>query len=227
LDKKLTSIISIGGQYITNGRNANILNATTRPSLGGGEDQDKELFSGGNTVSDPNSPDATTDFKNWVFGVNYMKRTKTGEFSLGLSTANLFTNDQAFKNQEDQPFKINAIASYKGILNKKYKFEPAILFQSLSWGSEVSAHAVMGFKLKPEQDVWLKGGLGVRTGTFSPQVLLGMDFKQLNAMLSFDIPVSGVGNLEGFQNAFELGLVYQWTRNKIPQPDPIIYCPRL
>ncbi len=233
LDKKITSFISFGAQFISNSTSLTYLNDmfgdTPFQVRNGSNLNDPDV----NTVTGmPNSTqdeDATTSFSDWAFGVNYIKRTKKGEFSIGLALAHPFTNNISFgSTQEDIPARISGMASYKGLLGKKYKIEPAILYQTMgAYGSELSANTMLGMKLKPELPYWIKAGLGVRTGTLSPQVLLGLDYNSLSATLAFDIPMNDVQDASGFQNAFELGLVYIWTRNKVPNPDPIIFCPRL
>jgi len=233
LDKKITKILSFGGQYIASTRKLQSPSgAVVDPEFlatGSSKDFNSLTTSSGTSSTGVDKPLALNSPSDWIFGVNFISRSKSGEFSIGLSSAHVFKNNTSLRTQTDydQPMRLTGLVSYKGMMNKKYKIQPALLVQSTSEGFEVSTHALLGFKIKPESEYWLNGGLGLRTGTLSPQVLMGVDFKTITARLAFDIPINGVANAPGFQNAFELGVQYVWVRSKIPNPDPIIYCPRL
>ena len=72
----------------------------------------------------------------------------------------------------------------------------------------------------------LRVGLGYRTGD-AAQVLVGLDYRQLRAALSYDLTVSQGRTINSYQGAFELAAQYIINIYKKPDVVPTMLCPKI
>ena len=227
MNKKQTAYFSVGAQFVRIGRSieSNTTGSAHNITNPGVMDPDLVNLLGGNNN---NSPEAS--FSDWIAGVSYTSKSKRGNFKLGLSASQFLRNSVGFQTQTaDDPFKLVGFFQAFTLINKQLALEPALLFQNVGNGQgfEISAHNMFSYKLKPESPLRLKAGLGLRTGTFSAQALVGASYKGFQAGISYDLPVNGYQEASDLQQAFELAVGYVGIISKTPKPEPIILCPRL
>lgn len=233
LDQKQTRVLSIGAQRngVTRKLNVPSGNDITFVQLSG-QLSDPDIVrlresagtggGGGNGV-----PAVEATYSDWVGGIAFSNRTDRGQLIIGASATHFLKEDAAFTGTYNIPTRITGFFTYDGTINRQTSIEPALIVQSQGDAFELSAHALMGYKLKPESPIVVKGGVGFRTGTASAQVLLGAEYKNIKAGFAYDIPLSGYANASGIQNSIEIGVSFIGIIKKTPKPDPIVTCPRL
>lgn len=232
LDPKQKRYISFGAQRAGVNRRMNIPSGTdlTNFQILGRGPNDPDLENLRRLAANNQSggaPRIEKSFSNWIGGVSFTNIGVKSKTVIGLSAAHFVNSPVAFSGLYDNPLRITAFATYDGELNKKTTIEPGIFVQSMGGTTQVSANALAGYKLKPENPLTVKAGLGYRTGTSSAQFLAGADFKGFIAGFSYDMPFTGYGKASGIQNAIEFGVTYVGIVYKKPKPKPIIVCPRL
>jgi type IX secretion system PorP/SprF family membrane protein len=211
LDKKSNSYFSIGAQFVNTNRTIGDMQGLTPHLINTGASNDKDLqdiFNSSGGGGGNNSPEAK--FSDWIAGFSYTAKSKRGNFKIGLSGSQFLENKIGFEKNIDDPFKLVGFFQMFQLMNKKLAIEPALLFQSIGRGGgfEVTAHNMFSYKLKPESPLRLKAGLGVRTGSFSVQALLGASYKGFHGGMSYDLPVNGYQAASGPHQAFEIAFGY-------------------
>jgi type IX secretion system PorP/SprF family membrane protein len=235
LDPKQKRYISFGAQRAGVNRRMNIPTGTDLTNfqiLGRGpNDPDLEnlrrLAQSNTGGGGSNTPRIEKSFSNWIGGLSFTSVGVSSKTVVGLSAAHFVNSPVAFSGVYDNPLRITGFATYEGEINKKTTIEPGIFVQSMGGTTQVSANALAGYKLKQDNPMIVKAGLGYRTGTSSAQFLAGADFKGFVAGFSYDMPFTGYGRASGIQNAIEFGLTYVGIVYKKPKPKPIVVCPRL
>lgn len=109
-------------------------------------------------------------------------------------------------------------------MSENWRFQPSVFAQHAASVTSVSLQAWGSRNLKP--DVNLRLGLGYRTGD-AAQVLVGLDYEQLRAALSYDITVSQARVIDNYQGAFELSAQYIINIYKKPTVVPTMLCPKI
>ncbi|MBB4079930.1 type IX secretion system PorP/SprF family membrane protein [Lewinella aquimaris] len=109
-------------------------------------------------------------------------------------------------------------------LSEKWRFQPSLFVQSSSSVTSASVQAWGSRALKPNLNLRL--GLGYRTGD-AAQVLIGLDYEQIRAALSYDITLSQSRTVTNYQGAFELSAQYIFNIYKKPTVVPAMLCPRI
>jgi len=231
LDKKQTKIISIGAQRVGINRSMEIPAGAGITSVllsGSRTDADIEaLRNRAASGTQGGNPNISAGFSDLSAGVTFTSIGKADKLVIGVLSMHFLRNNSALQLTYDIPIRITGFATYDRMINKKMKIEPAILFQRMSIGTELSAKAMLGYIVSPTNPLMIKGGLGVRTGTVSAQILAGAEYKNIRVGLAYDLPVSGYARAPGIQNALEMGVSYLGIINRTPKPKPIIVCPRL
>jgi type IX secretion system PorP/SprF family membrane protein len=232
LDAKQKRYFSIGAQRTSINRRMNIPMGTDLTNYLiqgiGPNDPDiqrLQMQSGGNPGS--GAPRVERSFSNWVGGLSFTNKGATNKTVIGISAAHFINSSAGFNSIFDQPLRITGFATYDTELNKNTTLEPSLFVQSMGSTTQVSGNAMIGYKLKPENPIVIKGGLGYRTGTSSGQLLAGAEVRGFTAGFSYDLPFTGYSQASGIQNAIELGITYVGIIYKKPKPKPIITCPRL
>lgn len=232
LDKKQTRILSIGAQRDGVSRRLNLPSGSDNTYVQlNGQNSDPDLTRlqqlAGNGSGGSGVPAVEGTYSDWVGGITFTNRTKTGQMIIGAAATHFLKDNAAFMGSYDIPLRITGFFTYEGSINKQTSLEPGLIVQSQGDAFELSAHMVAGYKIKPENPLVVKGGLGFRTGTASAQVILGGEYKNIKAGFAYDIPLSGYANASGVQNSIELGVSFIGIIKKTPKPDPIVTCPRL
>lgn len=228
VDKKGNSILTLGGQYNQVGRRANfglgelISEETIGTNLGGGGIGSTESHEF-NTGSD-----FEKSYKDINAGLLFRtKLDKQTNLELGLAALHIGTPDAALLQTNDDSNRnmtITAHAKYDRDLAGKWSMAPALFFQTTQGGkNEILAQAWAGYKMNP--DVKLNFGLGWRVGD-AASVLLGADYKDVRAALSYDINLrQTAANITNNFGGFELAAYYIIKVYKKPELPPRVLCP--
>jgi type IX secretion system PorP/SprF family membrane protein len=216
LGKKGLSVFSIGAQYGSYSR-----------SVGNDAVYRSELLGGG----DPNYLGQNMDgtgFSDLSAGVTFTARNgKSNLFRTGLNFTHILTGNQSLLmtgSRDDKSLGFIAFANMESAMGKRSSFRPAILFQKDGAFSHLEAQVKFGYLLKPEKQLSLNYGLGIRPGE-SFQVLLGADYGQLRAGISYDLVTGGIR--DAARETFELGVSYIFNIEKKQKRIPAVFCPRL
>ena len=109
-------------------------------------------------------------------------------------------------------------------LSEDWRFQPSIFVQSSAGVTTASLQAWASRALKPQ--VNLRMGLGYRLAD-AAQVLVGLDYEQFRAALSYDITLSDKRTVTNYQGGFELSAAYIINIYKKPSVVPTMLCPKL
>lgn len=148
------------------------------------------------------------------------------KLELGISMGHITQPDYSFVDslsQTKKPQKIVAHGRLSTQLTDVLSFEPTFLFQAAAGQTEIGVQAWGGYKINP--DVKANFGLGYRVGD-AAKILLGMDFKDLRAALSYDITLSDRHRINDYNGAFEIAAYYIIKVYKKPNVKPAIFCPQ-
>ena len=238
LDKKQTSILTLGIQMIGLNRSINVNkfrsemgnNIYTTPYTIEFQAANDPIVQQMLSSADPESMRVSATVNDWAGGLVYTRKGKNTGFKMGLSTTSILKpRIQIAKsgNPPILPLKMIGFASFYNQINKEMSIEPLAFFQSTDFGNELMINAKVGYQLKPNSTDKVKAGLGYRTGTSSAIFFAGANIKGIDIGLSYDLPFNGYADATGVQNAFEIGVSYVGLIKKTPKPTPIILCPRL
>jgi hypothetical protein len=160
-------------------------------------------------------------------------------FEIGVATGHITTPNYSFSGGgggtgnpnpppssgqgRDRPMKIVAHGRLLTQLTDLLSFEPTFLFQTTAGQTEIGVQAWGGYRINP--DVKANFGLGYRVGD-AGKVLLGMDYKDLRAALSYDITLSDRHRINDYNGAFEIAAYYIIKVYKKPNVKPAIFCPQ-
>lgn len=125
--------------------------------------------------------------------------------------------------KSDRPRKIVAHGRLLTQLTDVFSFEPTFLFQTTAGQSEIGLQAWGGYRVNP--DTKANFGLGYRFGD-AGKILLGLDYKDLRAALSYDITLSDRHRINDYNGAFEIAAYYIIKVYKQPNVKPAIFCPQ-
>ena len=216
MGKKGNSIISIGAQYGSYSR-----------SIGDDLYFTSEIL--GNP--DPNYLGQNMDgtgFSDLSAGVTFTSKSgKSNFFRTGVNFTHILTGNQTLLmtgGRDDKSLGFIAFANMETAMGKRSSFRPAILYQQDGAFSHLEAQVKFGYLFKPEKQLSLVYGLGMRPGE-SFQILLGADYGQLRAGISYDLVTGGVR--DAARETFELGVSYIFNIEKKPKRIPAVFCPRL
>lgn len=220
LGKKGNSVFSIGAQYGSYSRKIG-QDAVWRSELLGGGDP-AYIMSGG-----MNDNTGYTDLSAGVTFTSRSGKNNSNLFRTGVNITHIFTGNQTVlmsSSRDDKSIGFIAFANMETAMGKKSSFRPALLYQQDGPFSHLEAQVKFGYLLKPEKQISLNYGLGIRPGE-SVQVLLGADYGQLRAGISYDLVMGGVR--DAARETFELGVIYIFNIEKKPKRIPVVFCPRL
>ncbi len=232
LDKKQTQIVSLGVQF-------------TAGSISYDSDIDPDskdyylnteiyrrsstllskLRSGGGG-SNNNSP--TGSLSDLQVGLLYNARGKNSDFKIGASVDGLLSPNRAvIGNSEDtKSIGINAMVEYTQPFSKRSYFIHRLFYYAQDGASAINANSRIHYKINPESDYYLIGGLGTRS-LRSAQIYAGVKKGSWTVGLAYDLDLGNSTEITGGHHAIELGVSFLGIINKRPTPDPIIYCPRI
>jgi len=125
------------------------------------------------------------------------------------------------------PMRFNAHGGYFSDLGLKWMMAPTVYYSRMSTASELAVQAWAGRYIgETEKQMLLRFGLGYRWKD-AAEVLLGFDYKDFKAGLSYDLNVSKLSDASSFQGGFEIAASYIVKIYKEPVVPPVIFCPRL
>jgi type IX secretion system PorP/SprF family membrane protein len=244
LDKKQTSVITLGAQYATGSRDfrklsdldgrvgpqtgfpdLDILTFNSGPTTGGGS-------GGGNQTQDPNEIQFNR-YKDLAVGLLYNKKGKGTDLRLGFAMEGLLRPNIGFQNRnirsdsvETKYLGMNIHGSYSFQMNKKTEIIPAIYYYSLgpAWALNLNTHA--WYKVDPDKDFRAGAGIGMRN-VRAAIIYLGAEFKDIRVGLAYDLTLSSAVLADRTVGGFEICASYIGKIYKKPKPKAIIFCPRL
>lgn len=115
-------------------------------------------------------------------------------------------------------------------INRQLTLIPTLLYSTEGIASHyLNMGAMMSYQLAKESDIYLNGGLGLRTANNSQDllVLTGIDWKLWRFGLAFDTNMGRVANTANGFGALELGVSKIIFVHKKPKVSPVLLCPRL
>ena len=150
---------------------------------------------------------------------------KTTTMRLGIAFKHITQPEYNLLNSttEKLPMRLTAHGTFDIGLSDKWMLSPSFLFNNISTMNEGAIQALLGYHFN--KDLTLKFGPGYRLGD-AVAVIVGVDYKQFRAGVSYDITVSNLSTTNRNQGGFEIGLWYIARIFKQPVAKPVIFCPR-
>jgi type IX secretion system PorP/SprF family membrane protein len=239
LDKKATTVLTIGGHYGSESR------SLSRDALYRFED---ELLSGQQNSPDragllPNgvTDDPKKSYNDIDAGVLLTgKLNKQMGYNLGFSMYHigrpeysLITAGGTVPNPNPTPTTSSTRRPRRTVIhgqfnvdmNKQWTFNPTFLFQTMSGADEIMLQAITGYKLNPQKDITLNMGIGYRMRD-AMSLILGMKKKDLTVGLAYDINTSSLNVASNYRGGWELAANYIIRIYKPAVVKPMIICPR-
>ncbi len=229
LDKKFNNVITIGAQYGFANRGYNLDGWLSEdegldPSLVGNS-PDREFITGTGNAGE----DFSAGYGDLNVGILYKSTIdKFSKFEIGAAMMHVLNPSFNFGmggGRNEIGSRINAHAKYRRASSRQMIWEPSVYFSSTTGASNIQVQLRNQYLLKKKGDLSIITGLGYRVGD-AAQLLLGMQYKDWTAALSYDYGISDLA-ANGIATAYELGVQKLFIFNKKPKVKPIIYCPRL
>lgn len=237
LDRKGTSVLSIGAQYSNNSRDVNnnfLFEENIKqnsPQTTAGIDP---LFNG----SGSNNPMLEANYNTWNAGVLFSsKMNKTTDVQVGLSFANITRPESGFSasggsggglsgNTSKIARNMTLHGKFDAKLNKKFTLSPSFLFQTTAKQDEIIVQALAGYLWDEKRDLTLNAGLSYRLAdAISP--IVGARYKKLTLGVAYDLRVGQVLNsATGGRGGIEIAAYYIQKIYKQPKVKTKILCPR-
>ena len=250
LDEDRRNVFTLGAQYGSTSisldlENPNLVQQLTiDQGLGGGGLGQGELQPDGQNQN--GDGESYTDINAGVMFRSLLDEAKGNRLEVGLSMLHLNTPDRASLlrpnrdttgipdtsmvntgDREDERRRRATLHGHARLdleLNEDWRFQPSVFLQHTAGVTSASVQAWASRALKPA--VNLRLGLGYRTGD-AAQVLVGLDYEQLRAALSYDITLSDKRTVTNYQGGFELSAAYLINIYKKPNVVPTMLCPKL
>jgi len=236
LDKKQTSILSLGAQYGTGGITYGIQtdNAFGSFLAVGQLSTAAEQFNmpsggsgGGGGGGIPNIEGGSLN--DLSVGVLYnAKNPKSGnDLKIGLAVEGILAPRRgAVGNGDRKGIGINAFGSYDYVFTRRSSLTAGAYLYTQKQNNALNISGILNHKIKPGDEMTLHAGLGVRN-IRAGLVYLGATIKGIRVGLGYDIDLGASTPATGGHKSIELGVSYLGKIFKKPVPKPIIYCPRL
>lgn len=243
VDKDANTVLTLGVQWGSVSRRFDasqaILSDTFDETFGGlGNPGTTDPLAMPNGDNSNNPDDVQTSFSDINAGL--MLRTSLNEqtkLELGVALGHLTAPNYSFRggggnqgpnptapaSDRDRPRKIVAHGRLLAQLDEVFSFEPTFLFQTTAGQTEIGLQAWGGYRINP--DAKANVGLGYRFGD-AGKILLGLEYKDLRAALSYDITLSDRHRINDYNGAFEIAAYYILKIYKQPNVKPAIFCPQ-
>lgn len=193
----------------------------------------------------PEGPESS--FTDYVGGLKFAtKYNETDDFHIGVAVSRFGRPDfSVIKGQQDSSVIGPAQRSSSYRLNPKAVFQAGLSFQAsekLRVSPSIQAQMIFGlpeleielqaegmYTLNTEKKTALIVGAGARYGgpLDAVSLMAGLQKDALKVVLAYDVNVSGLTKASGGFGGLELSAVYIGKIFKRPNPDPVIFCPRL
>lgn len=234
LNKKQTSIVSLGAQYGTGGIVYSIQdNENFGSFLATGQLSDQaQMFNtpaGGGGGGGGGSPSIEGGSLNdLTVGLLYnVKNPKANtDLKIGLSVEGILNPNRGKTAIDKKGIGLNAFGSYEFEMTRRASLTSGIYFYSLKKANAININSILNYKIRPEDKFTLHAGLGLR-GIRSGLIFLGATVKGIRVGLGYDLDISSATVATGGHKSVEVGVSYLGKIFKKPKPKPIIYCPRL
>lgn len=232
LDKKQTSILSLGVQMT-----AGSLTFADRDLFFGSvfqsgmpSDVARQFQTNTQNSNGPGGnmgPTRSGSLNDLQVGLVYNARGKTTDFKAGVAVEGILGPDRAYENGTDEKaIGINGFIEYSHANGKRSYLTHRAFYYTQDGGTGINANSRYHYKINPEKDLYVYGGLGTRVFR-SVLLFAGVQTGPWRAGLSYDLDIDGSIELTNMHQALELGVSYLGIINKRPKVDPIIYCPRI
>lgn len=231
LDKKQSQIFTIGAQYGNNNRKFVGIDQKDGRVFPVGNTKDLDIDAFNKRLMDSNNTTnkLSVPFTDMVFGILYNQRSKTSDLKLGFAVEGITRPNTTVENLAVNELKyigLNIHGAYEMAINKQLRIIPGAYFYSLGPANGLNINTHAHYKINPEKDIILKGGLGIRN-LRAVSLYVGAQIKGIDVGAAYDFDVSsaaiGSKSVGGFEIAASyIGLVY-----KKPKVKPEVFCPRL
>ncbi|RME93441.1 MAG: type IX secretion system membrane protein PorP/SprF [Bacteroidetes bacterium] len=243
LNKKGTSMLTIGGQYGQVQRGLDLSDNTPLAeiniplSFGGQEMNFSDPLLGGGGMGGSTTIEKSINYTD-ISGGLLLRTELDKESSLELGVAALHLNTPGAglgaggtgttPNQgardSDRRMTMIAHGEYRRLLDEKWSISPTFFWQTTAGGgNEISLQAWANRKVN--SDFTLNFGLGWRAAD-AAKILLGADYKDVRAALSYDINLSSANTITNYVGGFELAAYYIIKIYKEPDLTPKVLCPQ-
>lgn len=216
LNKKGTSVLTLGIQYQSMARNINFLNAE---------------WGNNNQPDYPSNEMLEHSFTDWSTGL--LLRTqlnKQMDMSLGFAVDHIFTPDYALTgtaagNDNERPFLAAVHGQFNIQMNEKMSLSPQFYFQNTALNSNILVQTYVPYKWN--EKLTFRPGVSYRLSD-AISVLLGADIgDNLRVMAAYDFTTSELSGTTRSQGGFEIAASYIVKIFKKPEVKPAILCPNL
>lgn len=217
LDDKRKNVLTIAGGYGQVQRRFDQQNLVFGNQITGGN-IDTNLPTGEGQLDDNKS------YGDYQAGLAFRSKPKAGlEYTIGASVFNIAETEEGFVGTGVRPRRIVGHATADIDLKGDWKFRPQVLYQTQAGSDELIANLLFGYELN--ENTVLNFGPGYRLND-AAMVILGIDYKNLRAGVSYDFNVSDLSAASSSQGGFEIGVGYIVRIPKIPTIPPVIFSPR-
>jgi type IX secretion system PorP/SprF family membrane protein len=229
LDKKQTRILTLGGQFSNGNRGYLKLtqaDARVNPQTGV-IDQDVITFNntGSSTSQDPNARIGQSS-KDVTVGMLFNSRQKKSDLKLGVAVEGVLRPQLGLSAADKKYIGLNVHGAYDMTVNKKVNVIPGFYYYSLGPAYALNVNTHVSYKVNPEKDFRVIGGLGVRN-LRAISLYMGGEIKDIKVGIAYDIDISTLAQASNSVGGFEICASYMGKIYKKPKPKPIIFCPRL
>ncbi len=240
-DKKQTQIISLGAQYGTGGYSYNGIEldqsafgsflATKKLSVQAEDFLTTGAPSGGGGGA--GAQDAGGSLNDLTVGLLYNVKNPKNRTDLkigigveGILNPNRSANIEGIRSQDGKGIGINAFSSYEFEFTNRASLTSGLYYYTNKKASALNINSIMNYKMKPNNELTLHAGLGLRN-VRAGLIYLGASVKDIRVGLAYDLDISSATTATNGHGGFELAVSYLGKIYKKPKPKPIIYCPRL
>ncbi len=217
LDDKRKNVLTIAGGYSQVQRRFDQQNLVFGNQINSGT-IDTNLPTGEGTLDDNKS------YGDYQAGLAFRSKPKAGlEYTIGFSSFNIAETEEGFVGNGTRARRYVGHATADIDLKGDWKFRPQVLYQTQAGTEELIANLLFGYELN--ENTVLNFGPGYRLDD-AAMILLGIDYKNLRAGVSYDFNVSDLSAASNSQGGFEIGVGYIIRIPKVPTIPPVIFSPR-
>ena len=236
LGKDASTILTVGGKYGSYSRGPKRGQYTTGGILAGmTNDIDLNQFNSSGNLMEEFIDQSTNDL---MVGVMLFTPVgKTSDIRIGFAFDHVLApdinvtmdttqmNPVTFREKLDR--RLNIHAQFYTDISDKVTFNPTVLYQSMGGASNILVQSMFSYAFKPEKEIYLNGGLGIRLAdnSFLP-IYLGADYKDWRFGFSYALNMGGLGAVTR-EGAFELAVTKVFSWQKKTKVNPKFICPRL
>ncbi len=231
LDEDRKNMLTLGLQGGQFSRNVNFENALFADGLAI-DIENSDPF--GFNTSDDEGGNGQRDGIDFNAGLLFRSKiSDTQNLEMGLSFGHVTTPDYNLLNSasnadgKQRPLRIIGHATYAMGLNERWGIRPALFVQTTQGADpEIALQGWASYLINPEKQIALNFGLGYRVAD-AGKLLLGIDYKDFRAAVSYDITLTELNEVNNYSGAFEVSAYYILKIYKEPVINQAIFCPKL